>query len=215
MEDSNCFNMSAAKSIAMSFGILAALGGMVHGVGEVLQGSVEPAGIFVSSWTQGPIALYFDGDPAITIIPDMFYTGVITLFVSLFMLVYAIAYLDKNNAGLVQIMLSVVLLLVGGGIGPPTLALLAGIAGLGINSRHSWWRKHVKANTQYYLCKAWPFVFLICLANGLFNVVGHVVAAYCFAPASADVFLNSFLLAIPLLVASIISGVAYDSRERV
>ena len=214
MENSNWYKLSAAKAIAMSFGILGALGGMVHGVGEVRQGPIEPAGMFISSWTQGPIALYFDGDPAITLIPNLLYTGIMTLLISIIMVIYSVAFLEKKHSGLVLIILSVVLLIVGGGVGPPTLSLLAGIAGLGINSRHTWWRKHVKGNLQYFLSKAWPFVFLACLANGLFNVVGHVIAAYYFAPASAEVFLNSFLLAIPLLLTSIISGISYDSKEQ-
>ena len=212
MENTNSHKISAAKSIAMSFGLLGALGGMVHGVGEVLQGAIEPAGVFVSSWTQGPIALYFDGDPAITLIPNMLLTGVITLFVSLFMAVFSIAFMEKKHAGLVLILLSFLLLLVGGGIGPPTLSLFAGIAGLGINAKHSWWRRHVKGRVQFFLSRAWPFVFLACLSNGIFNVIGHVVAAYFFAPASGELFLNSFLMAIPLLLASIITGTAYDSK---
>lgn len=34
----------AAKSIASTFGVLGGLGGMVHGVGEVLQGDITTGG---------------------------------------------------------------------------------------------------------------------------------------------------------------------------
>ena len=53
MEDKTAF--SAAKGTALAFGILAGLGGLTHGIGEVLQGDVKPDGIIINSWTQGPI----------------------------------------------------------------------------------------------------------------------------------------------------------------
>ena len=48
--------VSAARCTALSFGVLAGLGGLTHGIGEVLQGSVRPDGLIINSWTKGPIA---------------------------------------------------------------------------------------------------------------------------------------------------------------
>lgn len=60
------------------------------------------------------------------------------------------------------------------------------------------------------MATAWPYLFAFTLANGVFNVVGHVVAAYLFAPVNGALFLYSFLLSLPLLLASIVAGIAYD-----
>lgn len=198
----------------MSFGVLGGLGGVVHGIGEIMQGSVRPEGMFIRSWAEGPIALYFDGDLAISFIPNMLYTGIATLLVSTLMMVWSGAFIGKRGAGQVLIALAIILLLVGGGVGPPTLALLAGIAGLGIHSKHRWWRKHVKENARRILAKTWPYVFALCLGNGVFNVVGHVVAAYWFAPVDGKLFLHSFLLSLPLLIASIVTGIQFDIRNK-
>lgn len=76
MEKRGSHHGFALRATAVCFGILGALGGLVHGVGEVLQGAVKPAGVFIASWAEGPIARYLDGDPALTLIPDMLATGI-------------------------------------------------------------------------------------------------------------------------------------------
>lgn len=66
---------SAARGTALIFGVLAGLGGLTHGIGEVLQGNVKPGGIIINSWTQGPIATNMGGEPGMTIVPSLLITG--------------------------------------------------------------------------------------------------------------------------------------------
>ena len=74
---------SAARVVASFFGVLAGIGGLVHGIGEVLQGSTKPEGIFINSWTRGPIATNMGGEPGITIIPNLLLTGLLTILIAL------------------------------------------------------------------------------------------------------------------------------------
>jgi hypothetical protein len=92
-------NISAARIIASIFGVLAGLGGITHGIGEILQGNVAPSGIIINSWTKGPIATNLGGEPAMTIIPNLFVTGVLTLIVSLAVVIWAAAFVQKKNGG--------------------------------------------------------------------------------------------------------------------
>jgi hypothetical protein len=64
-------NISAARLTSASFGFLAGIGGITHGVGEILQGNVRPEGLMIVSWTQGPITEMMGGDPGMTIIPNL------------------------------------------------------------------------------------------------------------------------------------------------
>jgi hypothetical protein len=64
-------NLSAARVVASVFGILAGLGGITHGIGEVLQGNVAASGFGIKSWTQGPIATNMGGEPGLTIVPNL------------------------------------------------------------------------------------------------------------------------------------------------
>lgn len=77
-------NVSALRIVASVFGFLAGLGGITHGIGEILQGNVAPGGIIIPSWTQGPIANSMGGDPAMTLIPNLTELGNQDLFVNSF-----------------------------------------------------------------------------------------------------------------------------------
>jgi hypothetical protein len=56
------FTFRAARGTSTIFGILAGLGGLTHGIGEVLQGNVKPDGLVINYWTQGPIASNMKGN---------------------------------------------------------------------------------------------------------------------------------------------------------
>lgn len=119
-------SISAARVAASTFGVLAGLGGMTHSVGETLQGNVAPGGIFIDSWTRGPIATNMGGEPGITVLPNLLLTGILTILVSLAVIDWSMAFVRRKCGGAVLILLSVAMLLVGGGVGPPVIGVLAG-----------------------------------------------------------------------------------------
>jgi hypothetical protein len=214
MEGKNRFStFSAAGGIASIFGALAGLGGLIHGIGETLQGNVAPGGISFNSWTVGPIATNMGGEPAMTIIPNLLVTGILTILVSLMVIVWSIAFVQRKNSGLILLLLSIAMLLLGGGFAPPIIGFLAGIAGLGIRSPHTWWRAHLSINVQRFLAKLWPWVFSVCVINGVFLVVGSVILVYFFGLNNPDLFVNSFFFAIISVLLSIIIGIAYDIQN--
>lgn len=214
MEGKNALsNISAARITAAIFGILGGLGGLTHGVGEVLQGNVAPDGIIINSWTQGPIATNMGGEPGMTIVPNLLVTGVLTIIVSLAVIVWSVAFVQKKHGGLILVLLSLAMLLVGGGFGPPIIGLLAGVAGLGINAPYTWWRTHLPANVRRVLARLWPWVFGVCVLNGVFLVIGSVVLVYLFGVNNPDLFTNSFFFVVLSLPLTILIGVAYDIQN--
>ncbi len=210
MENNTAF--SAAKGTALIFGILAGLGGLTHGMGEVLQGNVKPGGIIINSWTQGPIATNMGGEPAMTIVPNLLVTGILTILVSLAVVVWA-ALVHNKNSGRILILLSVIMLLVGGGFGPPIIGILAGVAGTGIKAPLSGRRTHLPVNAWRFLAKLWPWVFGVCVVNGVFLVVGSVILVHLFGLNNPDLFVNNFFLTVLLLLLTVLTGVAYDIRN--
>ncbi|MBN1217651.1 MAG: hypothetical protein JXM69_01885 [Anaerolineae bacterium] len=205
----NKTTFSAAKSIALIFGILAGLGGLTHGVGEVLQGNVKPDGIAINSWAQGPIATNMGGEPGITIVPNLLVTGILTLLISVAIIVWTILGRNKHY-GRTLLLLSVALLLVGGGVGPPLIGMLAGVAGIGVEKPSTWWRQHLPENVRHVLAVLWPWVFSIAVINGVFLVIGSVILVYFFDLNNPDLFLNSFYFSILSLLLTIFTGRAYD-----
>lgn len=205
---------SAARMVASTFGVLSGLGGITHGVGEVLQGNIAPEGIFINSWTQGPIATGMGGEPAMTIVPSLLVTGVLTIIASLAVIVWSIAFVQKKNGGLIQLLLSIGMLLVGGGFAPPIMGILASVAGIGIHAPHARWRTKLPAGVQSILARVFPWVFGVSVINGVFLVLGSVVLVYVFGLNNPALFVNSFLFAILALILSIFTGIAYDIQHR-
>jgi hypothetical protein len=207
------FKFSAARFAASTFGVLAGLGGLVHGIGEILQGSVAPEAIVIASWTQGPIATHMGGEPAMTVVPNLLLTGLLTSLVSLAVITWSVWFVERKHGGLVLILLSLAMLLVGGGFAPPLMGILAGVAGLGINSPHSWWRTHLPVSVRRMFAKLWPWVFGICALNGVFLVIGSLILVFVFDLNNPDLFVYSFFFAVLSLLLTILTGIAYDIQR--
>ena len=205
--------LGAAGIVASIFGVLAGLGGLTHGIGEVLQGNVAPDGILIESWTQGPIATNMGGEPGMTIVPNLLVTGILNILVSLAVLVWAAAFVQRKNGGWILIFLSIAMMLVGGGFGPPIIGILAGVAGTGINAPLTWWRKRLPVKVRDFLAKLWPWVFGVCVMNGVLLVIGSVILVYVFGLNNPDLFVNSFFFAVLSLPLTILTGVAYDIQN--
>jgi hypothetical protein len=103
-----------------------------------------------------------------------------------------------KHGGWVLILLSVVMLLVGGGVGPPVIGILAGVAGLGIHARYTWSRQHLPVTARAALAQWWPWVFMV----------------YVFGLNAPDLFVDSFFFATVSLLVTIVLGVAYDIQRQ-
>lgn len=205
--------ISAARIVASLFGTLAGVGGMTHGVGEVLQGNVRPEGLAINSWAQGPIATNMGGEPGITIVPNLLLTGMLTLLVSLATVVWALFFVQKKHGGRVLIGLSTLMLLVGGGIGPPLLGILAGVAGTQINSQLSGWRNRLPPTARGFFKAVWPLLFIIASLSGSFLVVGSLILIFFVGLDNAALFLNTFYLTVASLLLTVMLAPFYDKPD--
>jgi len=214
MKSKNVFiNINAARVVASVFGLLSGLGGITHGIGETLQGNIAPGGIIINSWTEGPISTNMGGEPAMSVVPNLLLTGILTIVVSVAVMAWAAAFVQTKNGGTVLILLSIGMLLVGGGFAPPIIGVLAGAAGTGIKAPSAWWRIHLPVNIRRILAGLWPWVFGICVIDGVFLVAGSVILVYFFGLNRPEMFVNSFFFAVVSLLLTILTGIAYDIQN--
>ena len=122
--------MKKLRIAVSALGIFAGLGGASHGPGEILQGNVAPSDVMINAW---PSLTALNGEPAMTIVPNLLVTGVLAIIFGVLVAMWAGKYVEKRMGGLVLILLSIVLLLVGGGIVPPFFGIAGGIIGMLIN----------------------------------------------------------------------------------
>ena len=195
-----------ATSVVVSvFGGLAALAGMEHGVGEALQGSVAPAGLVFPSWPDAAFFRSVTGEPAMSVVPNLLASGILSILVSLVFLVWAVAFPHRKGCGPVLLLLCVVLLLVGGGFGPPLLGTVVGIAALKVRSPLNGWRQRVPEGLRRALGSLWPWMLAAGIAAWLLLMPGAMLL-------DAGALVPAFILAaFTTLALAIVTGLARDS----
>lgn len=205
---------NATKATVSTFGAIAALAGLEHGIGETLQGNTTPGGWVIQSW---PGSAFFDilaGEPAMTIVPNLLVTGILAILVSLIFLVWATLFVHRKHGGLVLIQLSIALLLVGGGFGPPLLGIITGATATRINAPMNQWRFHLPAGLLRFLGESWLWSFRVCLIAWLFLFPGSTILAYFFGVNDPSLIAFLFFFALGTLLLTILSGFAHDIERR-
>ena len=165
----------ATRTVATWLGITAGLAGVEHGYFEILQGNTRPEGLMILSI--GPPCVPEDVwngcEPAMTIIPNFLITGILAVIISLIILVWSVGFIQRRHGGLVLFVLSLALLLFGGGIFPPVIGMVGGAAGTRIN-------KPLSGKPPGHLTRSaarlWPWPLVVFLVW----VFGQVVAGYFF-----------------------------------
>lgn len=203
----------ACRTTATAFGVLAGLGGITHRVGEVLQGSVPVGGLWLESWTTGPISEHMGGEPGMTVLPTALSAGLVTLVVSASVLGWSVLGLRTRHGGSVLVLLSAGMLLAGGGVGPPVLGMLAGAVGRWGQERQPRWMRRLSPQVRGTLARAWPVVFVGAMVNGVFLVVGSVLLVYAAGLHMPDMFTGSFFLSVALLLVLLLVAPAYDAEH--
>ena len=124
--------MRNLKAAIMGLGIFAGLGGATHGPGEILQGNIAPTDIMIKAW---PSLTALNGEPAMTVLPNFIVAGILTIIVGLLVATWAGKFVERKTGGLELTLLSIVMLLVGGGIIPPFFGVAAGLLCIVLNHK--------------------------------------------------------------------------------
>lgn len=206
--------MLEARQLTLSgTGTIIALAGFEHGLGELLQGPVRPEGFVIQSWPDSEFYASLSGQPAMTLIPNLALSGLLTMVLSVAMFIWVVSFVGRKYSAFVIAGLSVALLLVGGGFGPPVLGLILAAAATRVHSDLPWWRERCPARGRESLSTAWPFL----LAGAIFTLVamlfGVPALAYFFAFESVAFIVGLLLTAFMLLLLALVSSMAKDATR--
>ena len=197
----------ATRTVAIFFGVVAGIAGVEHGIFETLQGNTRPSGLMIPSMGPPcvPEKVWNACEPAMTILPNFLVTGILAIIIGLAVVAWTAAFLQRKNGGTVLILLSVALLLFGGGIFPPLIGIIGGVAGIKINAPVS-----VKpaGSLVKSLAKLWPGSLVVFVVW----ILGQWVVGYFFNDFLQKNGFISLLLILILLPLSLLSANAHDRQ---
>jgi hypothetical protein len=197
----------ATRIVASLFGIFAGFGGPEHGYFEMLQGNVRPDSLMIASMGPpcDPETVWHTCEPAMTLLPSFLVTGILATIVGILTMIWAGAFIQRKRGGIVLILLSIALLLVGGGLIPPVIGIIAGLVATRINVPQT--RRPGRVSS--FLARWWPWP----LVAFFVWVFGQFVVGYLFNDLLMATGFVSPLVIIGLLVLSIFTGHARDVRD--
>jgi len=197
---------SAVSVVASSFGAFACIGAVEHGFFEIMQGSARPDGIMITSMGPPcrPEQIWNACEPAMTVIPNYLITGILAIMFGLIGIIWSLFFIERKVGGLVLILLSIAMLLLGGGIFPPLIGIIGGLTGTRIN-------KPRRTDTPiHFLSVLWPWTLILFFVL-LFGqwIVGAISNEF-----MTKIIIPNLLLVLALLILSPLSAFAYDARKR-
>jgi hypothetical protein len=195
----------ATKAVAKWFGVAAGLAGLEHGYFETLQGNTHPTSLFFPSMGPpcDPVTVWNACEPAMSILSNFLVTGILALLIGLAMIIWSVGFVQRKHGGLVLMLLSIALLLFGGGLFPPLIGVIGGAAGTKIN-------KPLKGNPgriTRWAAKLWPWPLVILMAW----LLGQFVVGYFANDLMASIMGFGLLLILTLLPLSVYSAYAHDA----
>ncbi|HET6714415.1 MAG TPA: hypothetical protein VFI59_11990 [Actinomycetota bacterium] len=195
----------ATRIVVTTFGILAALAGIEHGIGEILQGPGAPDGLMIRSWPDAEAMEVLQGEPALTVIPDLLVAGVLTVLVAAATAIWSVTSADRRSRGIGLIVLSAVLLVVGGGFGPALVLVILGIAATRVDVVP----RRPPGPVWQVTARAWPW-FTAAGAVGYLGLMPGTVVLSTLGFESAGLTVGLSLLAFGGLVGALITARARD-----
>ncbi len=143
-----------------------------------------------------------------TIIPNLLVTGILTVIASLALLVWAIFFVQRPKGWLVMILISIAMLLVGGGIFPPTFGILTAIVAARIHSPLNSQRIRLSAGSQEFLAKLWPWSLTVCILAWL----STFPVGYYFGAKDPQLMWTVLAFALGTIFFTIFSGIVVDAQ---
>ena len=211
------FKFDTVRITASVFGVYAGILGIEHGYFETLQGNVAPKGLKILAVSPSELPFPFGHEPAMTVIPSFLITGIFAILVGLAITLWSAAFIQRKYGAAVLLLLSVLLLFVGGGFGPISLLITACIGATMIGKRLTWWRSHLHGNFGRFLADSWAWL----IAAALLWVPSEYVAGRILDLRNdhRQILTNlNLMLSYPLLgffALSLIAGLACEAERQI
>jgi hypothetical protein len=196
---------SAARTVVATFGLVLSMAGLEHGIGEILAGPVAPPGLFFKSWPDSAAFEIIGGEPAMTIVPNLLVAGTLTVVLSVAFAVWSVGYAHRPRGAAGLLVLSVALLLLGGGLAPPVIGIILALVAARIGVRGG-----TPGAIARRIAPAWRGALMVGVVGYLGLFPGTVLASALFGFESELIVLAFGVLAFGGLFTAIAAARAHD-----
>lgn len=197
----------ATRIVAASLGVFAGFGGPEHGIFEIMRGHVKPESLIFPAMGPpcDPETVWHTCEPAMSIIPSFLISGIIATLLGIITMIWAAGFVHRKRGGLVLILLSIGLLLTGGGLFPPVIGIIAGAIATRI---HAPITKQPTGRTRF-LAALWPWTLVAFFVWTLGQfVIGHFFNEFLMRSG----FISPLMI-IGLMILAIVSAFAHDIQS--
>lgn len=163
----------ATRRVVQWLGVVAAIAGVEHGVGELWQYRTPFTTTGFASWEGVDAFRALGGEPAMSLVPNYAASGVLSIGLALLLGAWCLTQLHRRHTGWVIVALSVALLLTGGGFGPPLVGVTIGLVATRIGTTPRRWTGPRSAA----LGRGWRWALAVSVAAFLGLLPGLVVLA--------------------------------------
>jgi hypothetical protein len=165
------------------------------------------------SWRNSAFFEALGGEPAMSLVPNLLASGILTIIVSSIFLAWAALFVQQKNSALVLMLLSVLLLLVGGGFGPPLLGLILAATATRINAPIHRGHTRLWAEAQDVLSRMWSWLFAAAVVAWLLLLPGLPILGYYFGVSNTSLVLTVTACAFGFLLLTILAAFAHDASR--
>jgi hypothetical protein len=203
----------AIRVTAAALGVSAGIAGLEHGYFEFLQRSVKPDGLFITSIGPpcDPELTWNRCEPALTIVPDFAVTGALAMILGSIIIIWSLFFIKRRYGGQMLILLSLPLLLFGGGLFPPLIGTIAGLAATRINKPLTWTRDHFDDHFSQWLAMLYPWALIAYLVV----VSGQWIVGHFYNEWLMEMMWINVLFILGFLILAVVSAVAHDMHKRI
>jgi len=205
------------RTIVSILGAFFAIGGIDHGVFEILHWNTPTTGLFIQAIGQANRFWVYGTEDAFTLIPNFLLTGILAVIFSLAIMVWLAGFIQTRHGPAIFFLLFACLFLVGGGVGQVFFFIPAWAVSTRIHSPLTWWQKVLPEATRRRLAGLWPATMV---AGLLCFLVALEIAIFGIVPGVADPNLKNYIcwsiLAAGLvaILFNFVAGFAQDIQDK-
>lgn len=207
--------MNKVQLSMVSFGIIIGLVGILHGIGEILQGSALVTDNMITAlpdnWPNAEFFTVMEGQPAFSLFTGIpFYLlGIFAIVVSIALILHSVFFIAKKNGLLIFALLNVGVALFGAGVGTPITLGLPLVVFAWIAKRYHKPKERSKSVDKLNLRIFNLFYGLQIFSWVLFCPGLVIVSAYGKIPEA--LFLFDFMLMPVSILGALIFGLRYEN----